>query len=424
MRTLTYLSPVLIVIAFLVNCGPPRPSPPPPWPKGAWLRHTIDDSSQGADGVRFGDINGDGRLDITTPWEEGGQVRVYINPGKAGLRDRWPAVTVGVVGDPEDSFFVDLDGDGYLDVVSSCEGATRSMFVHWSPSDRNRLLDPDAWVTEELPAASGVGRWMYAYATQVDGKFGIDLVAGSKKEDAKLGWFESPKNPRDLASWRWHPLYEAGWIMTIRPYDMDGDGDLDIVATDRKGARRGALWLENPGPASVATVAWREHRIGPVGDHEAMHYTIADLDGDGLEDVLVAVKGGPIQFHRRTSQSPPAWETHEIEMPPNTGSGKAVMVADVDLDGKLDLIIACEHAIDGKIGIFWLSYDREPTESRWTATSISGPDGFINDLIQVIDLDGDGDLDVVTVEEKGPYLARGYQGSELGVIWYENPTRP
>ena len=98
-------------------------------------------------------------------------------------------------------------------------------------------------------------------------------------------------------------------------------------------------------------------------------------------------------------------------------------MADIDLDGQLDIVVACEHANEGKIGTFWLTYDREPTESRWAATSISGPEGFINDLIQLIDLDNDGDLDVVTVEEKGPYLAKGYEGKELGVIWYENPAR-
>ena len=46
-----------------------------------------------------------------------------------------------------------------------------------------------------------------------------------------------------------------------------------------------------------------------------------------------------------------------------------------------------------------------------------------NGKCQLIELDGDGDLDAVTVEEKRPYLAKGYQGKELGVIWYENPAR-
>ena len=417
-----FSSPILLLAAVPAGCGAPETGNFEAVGNG-WPRHVIDDSSLGADGVRTADIDGDGRLDITSPWEQGGQVRVYLNPGESGVRERWPAVTVGEVGDPEDSFFVDLDGDGNLDVVSSCEGETRAIYVHWAPADRSRLLDADAWTTEELPAAAGAGRWMFAFAMQVDGKAGVDLIAGAKGEDAWLGWFEAPEDPRDLHAWRLRPLYRAGWLMTLRPSDIDGDGDLDIVATDRRGPRRGAFWLENPGAAAAAAAPWTEHRIGAVNAYEAMHNAVVDLDGDGLEDVLVAVKREPVRYHRRTARFPPAWETHAIAMPTNAGGGKAVRAADIDLDGRLDLVVSCEHADDGKSGVIWLSYDREPTEEHWRATSISGPEGFIFDLVQIIDLDEDGDPDVVTLEEKGPYLARGYQGRELGVVWYENPAR-
>ena len=412
----------IALLASVISCRTPGESLSQ-WPDGAWARHTIDDSSLGADGVRLADINGDGRLDITSPWEQGGQVRVYLNPGPDGLRELWPAVTVGEVGDPEDAVFVDLDADGNMDVVSSCEGVTRSMFVHWGPADRARLLDPDAWTTEELPAASGVARWMFALPAQIDGKHGTDLIAGAKGDGAQIGWFEAPADPRDLAAWEFHALYDAGWIMTIRQQDVDSDGDSDIVATDRTGERRGALWLENPGQNSVAGTRWDEHRIGSVGEYEAMHNAVADLDADGLEDLLVAVKGEPIRYHRRTRRQPPSWETHLIEIPAGAAGGKAVKVADVDLDGQADLIVSCEHATDGKIGVYWLDHGGDPTGAKWMPTSISGPEGFIYDLLQMTDLDGDGDLDVLTLEEKGPYLAEGYQGRELGVIWYENPAR-
>ena len=96
-----------------------------------WRRHIIDDSSRGADGVRVEDVNGDGYLDLTTGWEEGGVVRVTLNPGPAAVRARWPSVTVGKVASPEDAVFVDLDQDGAVDVVSCCEGSNRSVFVHW-----------------------------------------------------------------------------------------------------------------------------------------------------------------------------------------------------------------------------------------------------------------------------------------------------
>jgi hypothetical protein len=46
-----------------------------------WVRHTIDSSSEGADGIRLADINRDDLMDITTGWEEGGVVRAYLHPG-------------------------------------------------------------------------------------------------------------------------------------------------------------------------------------------------------------------------------------------------------------------------------------------------------------------------------------------------------
>ena len=57
-----------------------------------WNRHTIDSSNRvagkrGADGVRLLDVNHDGRLDITTGWEEGGAVAIYLNPGPEKARE-------------------------------------------------------------------------------------------------------------------------------------------------------------------------------------------------------------------------------------------------------------------------------------------------------------------------------------------------
>ena len=382
-----------------------------------WPRHTIDNSSQGADGVRLADVNGDGLQDITTGWEEGGKIRVYLNPGAARATEPWPAVNVGDVAKPEDAVFADLDGDGAMDVVSSTEGDTRKMFVHWAPKAKDRYLDEAAWKTEVLPASVDLARWMFALPMQIDAKHGTDLVASSKDEGAKIGWFKAPENPRDLSSWKWRPLYNAGWIMSLLPVDMDGDGDLDVLASDRKGPRRGALWLENPGAEHAtnadASAEWKEQRIGPVDEYEAMFLTIADLDRDWLDDVLIADRGGPLRYHRRTKFSPASWETHLIELPPNTGTSKSVAVGDIDQDGKPDIVFSCENAFGEKAGVMWLSYRKTPTGAAWDGHPISGPKGVKFDLVQLIDLDDDGDLDVLTCEET----------DNLGVIWYENPLR-
>ncbi len=400
-----------IVAGFLSDVAPLQGEELQAADRGApWRRHTIDDSSRGADGVRLADVNGDGLQDIVTGWEEGGKIRLYLNPGPEKATTPWPTVTVGNVASPEDAVFVDLDGDGATDVVSCCEGRQRTMFVHWAPADPRRYLDASAWKTEAIAASKGRS-WMFAAPLQVDGRHGVDLVAGAKGAGAQVGWWEAPANPRNMAAWRWRPLYDAGWIMSLATLDMDGDGDLDVLTTDRKGRNSGCLWLENPG-AKSASARWKQHRIGLDGK-EVMFLDAADLDSDGLQDVLVATRSQQMFWLRRTSRTGRDWETHIVDQPENTGTGKGIRVGDIDLDGKPDIVFSCENAKDDRSGVLWMSYRKAPTERTWNAHEISGPRGIKFDLVKLLDIDADGDLDVVTCEER----------NNLGVFWYENPTR-
>jgi len=186
----------------------------------SWACHVIDDSSRGADGIKLADIDGDALLDIATGWEEGGVTRAYLNPGPADSGEPWSAVTVGHTTSVEDAVWADLDADGATDIVTCCEGDTRTMFVNWAPTDKDRLLSASAWRQEEIPATKDRMQWMYARPVDVDGHNGIDLIAGGKNRDAQLGWLESPPDPCHMEDWRWHPISEAGWIMSILPCDM------------------------------------------------------------------------------------------------------------------------------------------------------------------------------------------------------------
>lgn len=371
---------------------------------GQWQRHTIDASSQGSDGVRLADVNGDGLQDIATGWEEGGKVRVYLNPGHKKSRDPWPAVTVGSVPSPEDAVFVDLNQDGAVDVISSTEGKSRTLFVHWAPTEN--YLDAQGWRTEPLAGSAGMTQWMYVLpiGNKLTGR--TDLVAGSKNDSGAIGVWKSNSTDDRLT---WQHWYDAGWIMSLISRDVDGDGDNDVVATDRKGEKRGALWFEN----TAGEDPWKSHRIGPVNKYEIMFLHYADLDGDGLEDAIAAVRDGPILFIRRLPGEGVRWETHEIELPPGYGTGKAVAVGDIDLDGTPDLVFTCENALGELSGVGLLTPTGDPASEPWKATNVGGPQGVKYDLVELIDLDGDGDLDILTCEER----------DLLGVIWYENPAR-
>jgi len=246
----------------------------------------------------------------------------------------------------------------------------------------------------------------------IDGRNGIDLVGSAKGGGAEMGWFESPEDPRDLAGWNYHTLRKSGWIMSLVKADMDGDGDADVVATDRKGKDSEAFWLENPGPRGNIRQAWKSHHIGGRGK-EMMFLDLFDLDGDGLQDVLSSIRPKEIAFFRRLDASGKKWRPHFQSLPAIAGDSKCVSAGDINLDGQPDLLFSCERAKSPLSGVMWLEFSKTPTEANWTAHDISGPQGVKHDLIPLIDLAGDGDLDAITCEES----------TNLGVIWYENPTR-
>ena len=396
-----------------------------------WVRHVIDAEGRGADGTKLADINGDGWLDIASGWEEDGTTRVYLNPGPRGARDAWRKVIVGATPSAEDAVFVDLDGDGNVDVVSSTEGDSRRVFVQWAPA-RDRLLDPSAWRQDVFPAVAGMTRWMFAEPIQFDGRNGIDLVVGGRRwresPRSLLGWLEAPPRPRDVAAWKFHPLSDAGWIMTIDITDMDGDGDADILFSDRLEKTRGIYWLENPGADATASgAAWVKHTVGATNVHEVLLLGLGDLDGDGLRDIAAPValgkteeqqpdKQSRIAWYRRLDASGARWSEHMVPVPANTGNVKSVAIGDVDLDGRADLVVSCENARGERVGVYWLRADGPAPTAHWKAFDISGAPGIKFDIVRLLDLDGDGDLDVLSNEEQEA-------GRGLGVMWYENPGR-
>lgn len=373
-----------------------------------WVRHTIDDSSQGADGVRPADVNGDGRLDLCVGWEEGGIVRVYLHPGPGQVTSPWPAVTVGKVKSPEDAVFVDVNDDGAIDVVSACEGKQRTIFMHLAPSDPSAYLDPQAWQTQPLTSSKQQAQWMFVLPWLGEEGEKLRLIAGSKGPDAAIGQFARPSEAPATSNFVWTKLADAGWIMSLIAEDVDSDGQKDLVYSDRKGSRRGVYWL------NLTSRETGEARLIGGSDREVMFADVADIDGDNRRDVMAATRDGGLLVFRRTGEAP-KFETIEIHLPERTGTGKSVKGADIDLDGSIDLVFSCENA-QKKHGVMWLS--RRPGQSLensvWSSHPISGDQqGIKFDLLQLIDLDEDGDLDVLTCEER----------DNLGVIWYENPTR-
>jgi hypothetical protein len=377
-----------------------------------WKRHIIDASALGADGVRTADVNADGLADLVTSWEESGLTRVYLAGRADSGEPAWRTITVGKSPSAEDAVFFDADGDGVHDVITSTEGDDRKILVHWAPPLRLYTRE-DEWRTEALH--SDGSQWMFAVPMDVDGRRRADIIIGGKNAGASVGWLESPAKPREVKNWRFHRLSDAGWIMSLIVVDMNRDGRDDVLVSDRLGALAGVRWLENPGPnASNLNGPWRNHWIGARG-REAMLIDAADLDGDGIREIIVPhyLKDDFRLSIFKIGASSGEWHDHTIRYPALAGRPKAVTVGDVDLDGRPDIVLAAAQAGNGKRGIVWLRFRHSPFQPDWDVFDVSGREGVKFDLNLLVDVDSDGDPDVINSEEI----------AGLGVVWYENPTR-
>jgi hypothetical protein len=118
---------------------------------------------------------------------------------------------------------------------------------------------------------------------------------------------------------------------------------------------------------------------------------------------------------RRLDKTGDTWRefTHAWPDRKKAGGPKGLRAADIDGDGRLDLALTCEGAEGERSGVWWLEFSAFDPESKPVYHTVGGAAGVKFDLVEALDLDGDGDLDLMTCEEK----------DNLGVVWYENPLK-
>lgn len=400
-----------------------------------WTTHSLDPNpASGSDGVKMADVNGDGFPDLVTGFEEDGISRIYINPGHDRIKkEHWKYVELPSP-DVEDALLVDLDNNGIIDLVTASEGATNQVMFHWAPENPGDYLDASKWVTQIVPAVNGLSAWMFAIPADMDQQHGMDLLIGSKRKQgdsgddkAVIGWLKCPPDPREISQWSFQPLSKAGWIMSLILHDMNGDGRPDILVSDRKNSTQtGVRWLENPGVSSPEFYSeWKSRMIG-TNIKEPMFLTIYDLNRDGIDDILVPdLYNGLVLLEQAPDHS---WKTHKVAYPGWAGPrGKSVAVADMDLDGRPDIVLSFEeeskvaripydeYKKTGRYSVVGAKYKGAPFTGKWTFHKISDMKGRKFDLVNLVDMDGDGDPDVLTNDENEEDIG-------LGVIWYENPA--
>jgi hypothetical protein len=181
--------------------------------------------------------------------------------------------------------------------------------------------------------------------------------------------------------------------------DIDGDGLLDLVATT--GESKEVAWWLNPGDRSPD---WARREVGSVGEMVFPdRAAAADLDADGRSDIVVTEEnggaGGAKAFWwRNPGELSSDWARHPIT---SRGSLNSLFLADMNADGRVDLIMG-EHR-----GALRISMWHNLGGGRFVEQQIDeGRESHLG--ARAVDLDADGDLDLVST---------GWDSAETIHVW-------
>ena len=411
------------------------------------------------------DIDDDGDLDLFVQ-EYGGQMmffeRVVAADGRPARyvwrTDRWQDLDIG-----EWSRFVDVDGDGDQDLLAESPYS----FVRWYRNDGGRTRASFTVAADTVKDADGrpvfADRQNIPQFTDLDCNGRLDLMLG--RVDGTVTRYEMraldpARGPLfGLVTERFEGIQIIGGdavqsqpvqgnvpgnapVTPVAPgptrhgantmaiTDIDGDGDPDILWGDF--FEPGLLLIRNTGtcPAPSMRETPTPFPVGsPLRTSGYNAPTVGDLDGDGDLDLLVGVLGGAYDpnrtsrdnlFHlEQTAPGRYAVRSNRFLDGLDVGNESSPALADLDGDGDLDLLVG---EASGTVNYYRNDGTASAAKFSLVSDEWEGIQAGRRSAPRAVDLDADGDLDLVVGNESGKPLVYRNTGSAKAAALRREPA--
>jgi hypothetical protein len=187
------------------------------------------------------------------------------------------------------------------------------------------------------------------------------------------------------------------FVHEIELGDVDGDGDLEVFATPSKPNK-----LDQHQPGEVTGYrrsedgTWVKEVVDAPGDTHAKEILVADTDGDGKAEVFIVWEGAmdkgklvrevTIKQYRWNGDS---WDGVIAQTLPDRLT-RAIAAGDVTGNGKIDLVVGTQRS-----GLYLL----EQTADGWSKRHIDRASSGFEHPVTLADIDQDGTLEVYVVSE-------------------------